>query len=49
MEKLSMFTVPADMPLLWALRDVLALTGTMSGNLLRCCTYSRIRAAIKGA
>jgi isoquinoline 1-oxidoreductase subunit alpha len=78
---------PADMPLLWALRDVLALTGTkfgcgigqcgycqsgqimsasaliarnprpndrdidvaMSGNLCRCCTYARIRAAIKAA
>jgi isoquinoline 1-oxidoreductase alpha subunit len=83
------FDAPADMPLLWVLRDILGLTGTkfgcgiaqcgactvhvdgkpvrscmlpvglvqnravttieVAGNICRCGTYVRIRAAIKKA
>lgn len=51
-------SLPADTPLLWALRDTLGLTGTkygcgvgdaLSGNLCRCGTYQRIRTAVHRA
>lgn len=39
-----------DTPLLWALRDVLGLTGTKFGcGIAQCETYPRIREAIKQA
>jgi aerobic-type carbon monoxide dehydrogenase small subunit (CoxS/CutS family) len=40
--------VSTDMPLLWALRDKLNMTGTKYGcGIARCGTYFRIRKAIK--
>ncbi len=42
--------VPADMPLLWVLRDVLDLTGTKFGcgqNLCGCCTVHKDGKAVR--